>query len=133
MLETGVQPKAAYEPEGQAIAIYQAQRDDELISNFAMVLGKRRYKEEDLSWINIPGVGSFLEEDCYPGIKHLKINQLVLKIHTNISRPDICFGREDHVIAAIFTKDNKLVYKSPGFDLDLYVWNKQQKFSVSWD
>lgn len=52
-------------------------------------------------------------------LKKLQLNQVLLKIYLPGSRPDICFSR-----------DEKLVYKSPGFDLDLYQWSKPQKSLV---
>lgn len=130
----GGSPQYAYELERQAGVIQQAQRSGRLFSKRFDLERIEQKDEAGQKWYVLQPRGNVLfSGDCDEEIlSKLVLKKNVLTIIWGIERrPDVTFGRQEQVIAAVLTKDNRVAYKSPGFDLEAYMQgqslNKEEK------
>ena len=117
----------AYNPEAQQIAVQEAQARGLLYEVARQVLPSKISKiaEAGLEWyVMWRNGGKLLSDDCDELLlRELKLHEgrvYNLTFIVGDHRPDVCFGRPDRVIAAVLTKDNRVVYRSPGFNLEAY-------------
>ncbi len=118
----------AYEPEGQAIAAHQLQFH-EIRFHTEVYESRSTYNELGLKWHWLRFVPPL---DPCSWVKILSIDtdqqllrkltrgQIVTVIDGGYSRPDIAFGRNEQIVAALLDSKRRPIYKSPGFDLESY-------------
>lgn len=126
-----VTTEAAYKLEAQAIVVQEAQLNNRLKSRIAYYAGMEMRREEGLRWYFIHyqyhhhhgsmGYISVLSNDCNEDVlEQLRRGQQITIVEEpNVKRPDVAFGRPWNIVAAILVGSEAL-YKSPGFDVDLY-------------
>ena len=106
----------AYEPEGQAIGVMQAQAEGKLVSRVSINSRFRVIVEEGLSWVVINDE-KLLTLDCdLTLIPELALREITVISAPSQVRPDIAFGRQEHLVAAVLVGE-KVFYRSPGFNL----------------
>lgn len=115
----------AYNPESQAIAVYQAQVNGFLKRTMRNVWSWeiRETAEAELKWYEIGGM-ILCSDDCDKEIMDELVSDVGhlrrLTIISGNFRPDVAFGRPGKIVAAVFTERGKVLYISPGFDLKAY-------------
>ncbi|MBI2049424.1 hypothetical protein HYT32_00710 [Candidatus Roizmanbacteria bacterium] len=114
----------AYDIEGQAILVQKAQRQARLFIVRQTFQGMEEREEVGLKWYGlIPSSLELYSGDCDEKVLgSLSMNDPIVYISGDEVRSDFVFGRSRRVTAAVFTDDGKIVYKSPGFNLEL--WTK---------
>lgn len=121
---------AAYHLEGQAIAIAKAQQQGNLITTYEIFQGMEIVREMDCRWYGLIRPDgqkiTLLADNCVEEtLEQLRFGQQLTIIKLTEARPDVCFGNEWFPIAAVLLEE-KVLYKSPGFDLEAYLANPPQ-------
>lgn len=119
----------AYNLESQAIVVDQEQISGILNQENVWVWPSeiQKVKEAELEWyfIGITQLKLFsgdCDEEVIEELLMSKKNGNRLIVITGVdSRPDVCFGRNERLVAAVLTDGKKIVYKSPDFDLETYM------------
>lgn len=114
--------EVAYNIEAHDIVIRQLQAQGQLIKRVIEYHGSKSVLELGLDWYVLQSHEiKLLAIDCNPDlISRLSVGKWLTMVFNNRNRPDIAFGRNERLIAAIFTTEGQLVYRSPGFDPDIY-------------
>lgn len=124
-------PVAAYHLEGQPVVVAQMQHECKLESQKVRFERIEARMEMGLVWFEL----HYYE---FPDYHHTAVlfsvecdlelinslkegDPLKIVAHRKEVRPDVCFGRPDYVVAAIFS-GQEILYQSPGFDLE--EWEK---------
>lgn len=121
---TDIPHEVAYHLEGQAIAVQQAQEINRLRVSFSDFGGASVVKELGHKWVVLNEGAKLFAGDCDMDLVW-QLNESEKSIcYTSITgdflRPDVFDGRYEYPVAAILV-DNRILYRSPGFDLESWM------------
>jgi hypothetical protein len=125
-IEKNVQ--AAYEPEGQAIIVAQAQANKKLNVSVEFLYRIEEMEEMGLQWYILNYHTRLLASDCIDVASNIVPDGQVLGfVNAAQEAPAVAFGREYiSPIAAIFI-DGEPLYISPGFDKEPFLEENRAK------
>ena len=120
-------PKFAYDIEGQPIVVAQAQRHGLLRPRTVHFDRIETATEMELEWYGLDTrefpwrhTMSFLSNECNPRVIKRLVKGAPLTVvdcpYVYGTRPDIAFGRQENIIAAVLA-GRRVLYQSIGFDL----------------
>lgn len=117
-----VSPNLVYELERQAGAVIEAQNKGRLSLTYVAFKSINRVEEGGQIWYIINSHIKLYSGDCDEEIiQKLVPDEFLIDIYGLDYRPDVSFGREEMVVAAILRReDSRALYKSPEFDLETY-------------
>ena len=113
----------AYHLEGQAIAVMQAQKSGDLLVYSEIYSGRSITSELGHRWILV-GRSKLFESDCnmdfFWELDGREDEVRYTKITGAKARPDVFDGRDERPVAALIA-ESKIMYLSPGFDLEAWL------------
>lgn len=121
--------KYAYDIEGQALAARTIQEKGELMqhSSYSIYFDEiEKYNEAGCDWYVLPTGMVLYAGDCNEDLMQTFIHNRTLNlqrlhiIETLITMPDVFWGKQRALVAAVLLDDERILYKSPGFNLEAY-------------
>ena len=124
------QPKYAYEPEAQAIAVAEAQAKRSLIIRSVSFFEIQEVWEENLLWYTLnSNTMKLYSQHCNETLIQKFKNQPTqkgLEIKAKDQRKDFTFGRSENPVAAVLLETG-ILYISPCFDFQKFVKSNLRK------
>lgn len=119
----------AYDIEGQALAVSTSQAMNELMQYplYSHYFGAiQKCREANCGWYIFPTGMVLYDRDCDEDLMRSFIFSDTLKrrplhvIRTPTARPEVFWGRQMQIVAAVLLDDERVLYRSPGFNLEAY-------------